>query len=405
MEPCVIHNKSQYEVALNEIDGLIALDPESGTPEGDRLDLLALLIETYENEHFKFRRPGPIEAIKFRMEEQGLQQRNLIPYIGSKSKVSEILSGKRSLTLPMVRALSAGLGISADILIQDPIIDQAESFNIEWEKFPLKEMIKRRWIDATLEDLKDHTADLLASYFAPLGDGRSIPILTRCTFHQRSGKEMDRYALMAWTARVISRAKSECCFSKYITGTVDDDFIRKVGKLSWSNQGPVLAKEFLAKKGIALVIEPNLPKTKLDGASMLTSEGMPVIGLTIRYDRIDSFWFTLIHELVHVSRHLTSTDDTFIDDLEVEAEDDPREREADVVAKECLIPKSKWTRSPAFRQRTPEAITELANVLSIHPAIIAGRIRYEKRNYKILNQMVGHGEVRKLFDDEQWKME
>ena len=405
MEPRVIHDENQYETALKEIDGLVALDPESGTPEGDRLDLLALLIETYENEHFKFRRPGPIEAIKFRMEEQGLQQRDLVPYIGSKSKVSEILSGKRSLTLPMVRALSAGLGISADILIQDPIIDQAESFNIEWEKFPLKEMIKRRWIDATLEDLKDHTADLLASYFAPLGDGLSIPILTRCTFHQRSGKEMDRYALMAWTARVISRAKSECCFSNYIAGTVDDDFIREIGRLSWSNQGPVLAKEFLSKKGIALVIEPHLPKTRLDGASMLTPEGMPVIGLTIRYDRIDSFWFTLIHELVHVSKHLKSPDDTFIDDLEVEAEDDPREKEADVVAKDCLIPKSKWTRSPAFRQRTPEAIRDLASELNIHPAIIAGRIRYEKRNYKILNQMVGHGEVRKLFDDVQWEME
>lgn len=405
MEPRVINNKGQHETALNEIDGLIALDPEPGTPEGDRLELLALLIDTYENEHFKFRRPGPIEAIKFRMEEQGLQQRALVPYIGSKSKVSEILSGKRPLTLAMVRALSAGLGISADVLIQDPIVDQAESFNIEWEKFPIKEMIKRKWVDATLDDLKDHAYDLLVNYFAPLRDGQSIPILTRRTFHQRSGKEMDRYALMAWTARIISRAKSECCSSKYIPGTVDDEFIREVGKLSWSNQGPVLAKEFLSKRGIALVIEPHLPKTRLDGASMLTSDGMPVIGLTIRYDRIDSFWFTLIHELVHVSRHLKSSDDTFIDDLEVEAEDDPREREADTVAKECLIPKSKWSRSPAFRQRTPETIKELANDLSIHPAIIAGRIRFEKRNYKILNQMVGHGEVRKLFDDVHWEVE
>ncbi len=405
MEPRIIHDENQYETALNEIDGLIVLDPEPGTPEGDRLDLLALLIETYENEHFKFRRPGPIEAIKFRMDEQGLQQRDLVPYIGSKSKVSEILAGKRPLTLPMVRALSAGLGISADILIQDPIVDQVESFNIEWEKFPLKEMIKRRWIEAPLEDLKDHAADLLVNYFAPLGNGLSIPILTRCTFHQRSGKEMDRYALMAWTARVIYRAKIECCFSKYVPGTVNDEFIKEVGKLSWSNQGPVLAKEFLSKKGIALVIEPHLPKTRLDGASMLTSDGMPVIGLTIRYDRIDSFWFTLIHELVHISRHIKSPDDTFIDDLEVEAEDDPREREADMVTKDCLIPKSKWSRSSAFRQRTPEAIKELASVLSIHPAIIAGRIRFEKRNYKILNQMVGHGEVRKLFDDVQWEIE
>lgn len=405
METRVIQNKSQHEAALNKIDGLIALDPELGTPEGDRLELLALLIETYENEHFKFRRPGPIEAIKFRMEEQRLQQRDLIPYIGSKSKVSEILSGKRPLTLPMVRALSSGLGISADILIQDPIVDQAESHNIEWEKFPLKEMIKRNWIDATFDDLKVRASEIAINFFSPLGDGLSIPVLTRCTFHQRAGREMDRYALMAWTARVISRGKSECCFSKYVPGTVDDDFIKEIGKLSWSHQGPVLAKEFLSNKGIALVIEPHLPKTRLDGASMLTPEGMPVIGLTIRYDRVDSFWFTLIHELVHISRHLDSPEETFIDDLEAEAEDDPREQEADRVARECLIPKSKWHRSPAFRQGTTQVINELANELSIHPAIIAGRIRFEKRNYKILNQLVGRGEVRKLFPEVNWEME
>ncbi len=403
MEPRVIHDENQYETALKEIDGLVVLDPESGTPEGDRLDLLALLIETYENEHFKFRRPGPLEAIKFRMEEQGLHQRDLVPYIGSKSKVSEILAGKRTLTLPMVRALSAGLGISADILIQDPIVDQIESFSIDWGKFPLKEMIKRNWIDASTVELKDHATDLLIKFFAPLGDGFSIPILTRCTFHHRTGREMDHYALLAWTARVIYKAKEECCSSKYVAGSVNDDFIREVGKLSYLEQGPVLAKEFLSKKGIALVVEPHLPKTRIDGASMLTTDGMPVIGLTIRYDRIDSFWFTLIHELVHVSKHLKSPDETFIDDLEVEAEDDPKEREADQLAREWLIPRSKWSRSPAYRQKTPQAIRDLASELNIHPAIIAGRIRHEKRNYKILNQMVGHGEVRKLFEEVQWK--
>ena len=78
--------------------------------------------------------------------------------------------------------------------------------------------------------------------------------------------------------------------------------------------------------GIPLVVEPHLPKTRLDGAAMLSSKGRPVIGLTIRHDRIDNFWFTLVHELIHVQEHLTTDSETFIDDIESGPGSDPRER-------------------------------------------------------------------------------
>ncbi|OGL61538.1 MAG: hypothetical protein A3I72_08570 [Candidatus Tectomicrobia bacterium RIFCSPLOWO2_02_FULL_70_19] len=119
MEPRLIKTEEDHEASLAEVERLVALDPAPNTPEGDRLELLATLVEEYEKDHFPIEKPTPIEAILFRMEQQGLEQKDLIPYIGSKSKVSEVLSGKRRLTLRMVRALNQGLGIPLEVLTHE----------------------------------------------------------------------------------------------------------------------------------------------------------------------------------------------------------------------------------------------------------------------------------------------
>ena len=110
-----IHNEADYEAALSEVDAL--MDAMPGTPEGDRLDVLVTLIEGYEARHWAIEAPGPIEAIRMRMEQKHLRQRDLVPMIGSRGRVSEILSGKRALTLPMIRRLAKGLDLPADVLI------------------------------------------------------------------------------------------------------------------------------------------------------------------------------------------------------------------------------------------------------------------------------------------------
>lgn len=112
----LIKTEDDYLSALKRIDELF--DSEPNTPEGDELELIVTLVELYEKNNFPIESPTPIEAIKFRMEQLNLTQKDLVQYIGSKSKVSEILSGKRSLSLNMIRKLSVGLGISAEILIQ-----------------------------------------------------------------------------------------------------------------------------------------------------------------------------------------------------------------------------------------------------------------------------------------------
>jgi len=116
----VLHTDTDHREALTELDRLMDIDPEPGTPEADELQLLALVIEDYEKERFPIGLPDPIEAIRFCMDQQGLSQQDLVPYFGSKRRVSDALSGKRALTLSMVRALHDGLGIPADVLLQLP---------------------------------------------------------------------------------------------------------------------------------------------------------------------------------------------------------------------------------------------------------------------------------------------
>jgi len=114
----VIHTDAEHREALAALDRLLELDPDPGTPDADELELLALTVESYEKERFPIASPDPVEAIRFRMDQAGLAQRDLIPYIGSKSKVSEVLSGKRSLSLRMIQGLHEGLGIPLEVLVR-----------------------------------------------------------------------------------------------------------------------------------------------------------------------------------------------------------------------------------------------------------------------------------------------
>src|SRR5512145_3131567 len=118
MEIKPIRTKADYRKALKEIETL--MHAEAGTPEGERLDVLATLVEAYERKQFPMDLPDPVEAIKFRMEQQGLGPKDLVPMIGQLNRVYEILSRKRPLTLAMIRALHDKLGIPSEVLIREP---------------------------------------------------------------------------------------------------------------------------------------------------------------------------------------------------------------------------------------------------------------------------------------------
>lgn len=115
-----IRTQDDYQATLREISALMALDPDVNTPEGDRLDVLVTLVQAFEQRNFPMDLPDPVEAIKFRMEQQGLKPKDLEPMIGQRNRVYEILNRKRPLTMAMVWRLHTGLGIPAESLIRQP---------------------------------------------------------------------------------------------------------------------------------------------------------------------------------------------------------------------------------------------------------------------------------------------
>lgn len=379
----LIKSAHDHESALMRLMSLMDLDPQPGSAESDEIDVLALLIEKYEEEHFPINKPDPIEAIKFRMEQQGLKNRDLIPFIGSAPKVSEILNGTRSLSLNMIRKLSSGLDISAEVLIQLPEQKHAIQKEVDWQAFPIAEMRKRGYFDGfngSLQELKEYAAETLSDFIGSVKSGFNLqPALLRASSHLRTNdKETDPYALWAWQIRVLQKAAEQNLPYQYRANTVNLKWMQNISKLSWLESGPLLAIEFLNKSGIHVIIEPHLPKTYLDGAVCMSIDGNPIIALSLRYNRLDSFWFSLMHEMAHIALHLDGNESWYLDDLDAQGADEI-EQQADAMAREALIPESIWSGSNVS---SAEAVRELAKELQISPCIVAGRARFESGDHK-----------------------
>ena len=392
-----IRTEEDQKRALARIDEIF--DAEEGTPEGDELEVLVDLVMFYESKTVDIGFPDPISAIKFRMDQAGLTQRDLIPYIGNRSKVSEVLSGKRDLTLSMARALHQNLGIPADVLLQKPGAEFDSTLEeIDPRRYPLKEMAKRGWIPQ-LSDLADRAKKEILALMEKAGGPETAAIpLYRKNGHRRLNAKADPYALRAWCWRVLGVANENPPEADYQSGTVTPEFMQEIAHLSVSEDGPRRAQERLAEHGIALVVERHLPRTHLDGAALRLQDGRPVIGLTLRYDRIDNFWFSLMHELAHVGLHMDKgEDEPFIDDLSLNVTD-PLENQADRHAQDALIPPEIWESNPVRERATVLAVYDLAQEVGVHPAVIAGRVRHERGNYRLLSQLVGSGKVRRQFE-------
>jgi HTH-type transcriptional regulator/antitoxin HigA len=396
-----IRTETDYDAALARIDELMGAAP--GTPESDELDVLADLVEIYEARNEPMGYPTPIAAIEFRMEQAGLSPRDLVPFIGTRAKVSEVLSGKRKLTMPMARALHEHLGIPAEVLLQDGSSTFEPSLvGIEWERFPVRAMAKCGWIPKA-RNLGARAEECVRDLIRRAG-GLEVAeaALYRKNDHARANAKTDPYALKAWCWQVLATANESKPATQYKPGTVTLEFLRELARLSWSDEGPRLAREFLAKQGISLVVVPHLPKTYLDGAALMLGDGTPVVGLTLRYDRLDNFWFCLLHEVAHIGRHIDRGEgESFIDDLTLRdvgrGREDSRELEADEWAEEALVPNDAWEAAAARENPTPSAVLSLAKTLNVAPAVIAGKIRHERKNYRMLSHFVGSGEVRRLL--------
>ena len=396
MDTKIIRTEIQYHAYLDEIEHLMSRGEGLSAAEIDRLEVLTVLIEAYENGKYPVEPPDPVDAILFRMEEKSLRQADLIPYFGTSSRVSEVLKRKRPLTVQMIRAISVGLGISADTLIGLGEVSVPEKKEIDWSKFPIKEMMTRGWLAHVTNRDADFAEDLVKNYIAGAGLQFGAASFRR-TLSGEAKSPTTLYALYAWLARVIQRTRHK----KKQLGTFEKNrltasFLRELAQMSWSERGPLLAIEYLQKHGISVVIEPRLKGTQLDGAALKDIDGTPVIALTLRFDRLDNFWFTLLHEVVHIWKHVDNETDAFVDDLNATSVD-RREAEANRLAGEAFIPRLIWKRSDAFISPSKDTIEKLARDLKIHPAIIVGRLHKESGNFALFNAMVGHHEVRTML--------
>lgn len=399
-----IRDREGYLAAMSQAEAIIARDPTPDSPEAEKLEVLSLVIADYEKKNFFFDVPDPISAIEFRMEEQGLRQRDLIPILGSRSRVSEILSRKRPLTLPMIRALSENLGIPTDVLIRSPKsypADHPVTDELAWSKFPFQAMRKRGWLSAEPRSTPAQIQSAVQQFlFEASGIAASAPLYRRSL----TGLGVDgledsaKYAVLAWSARIFQKAKIHGgAVQNFLFTSVTDDFFRALVVQSKHVDGPKRAISMLADIGIQVIFEPALPGSLIDGAAFLATDMRPIIGLTLRFDRVDYFWFTLLHELAHVWKHLNTPNDGFIDRIDATDDGKRREQEANRIARDTLIPRQVWNRSTARIDTTLSSIIDLAAELSIHPAIVAGRIHYESGKYGRFRSLMGQGSVRKQF--------
>ncbi|GHX72596.1 ImmA/IrrE family metallo-endopeptidase [Vibrio cholerae] len=260
-----------------------------------------------------------------------------------------------------------------------------------WELIPIKELVHNKWLSAqnAVEELKQ----LIVSS----GSLTNFAYHKKSSFNEKSAKQA---ALFAWETKILSEAQNVIRENKVEFTEYNPAWISELLRLTKAPNGPLIAQQLLLEKGIVLVIEKHLQQTYLDGAAMLSEEGFPVIGMTLRHNRIDNFWFVLFHELAHVYLHLlTNKFPVFLDEKVGEGDDsdDPLENEANNFARNTLITPEKWAACVSPVMTTPKAVEIDAKNLDIHPAIVAGRIRFEKNDYTILNDFLGHGQVRQLF--------
>lgn len=397
----VIKSGNDYAQAMVRLTALMALDPKDGSKEDNELELLALVIEDYERKIVPPVTPDPIEAILFRMDQMKLARKDLEPYIGSTSKVSEVLSRKRPLSLPMIRRLHNGLDIPADVLIGGETGTKVvgEEPEMDYAKWPLKEMLARKCFgdfSGNAQRLKDYAEDLVLKFMQGLLPKQTAPAFLRAPLHQRGTRDADEYALLAWRLCVIKKARTNPAPRDYKKGVITAKWLKDLARLSAFDDGPRLAREQLGMAGITLVVEPHFKGTYLDGAAML-DEGRPIVAMTLRHDRLDNFWFVLMHELAHVAKHLDAANPLFTDDLDSPDEQDRKEREADDMAGEALIPQAAWEKSAARTSHLTKDVVALAEKLGVHPAIVAGRVRHETKNYRILVKPLGHGQASRHF--------
>ena len=342
-----------------------------------------------------FRPVKPGEILQDELEARGWTQADLAQILGRPLQVvNEIIAGKKAITAETAIALSRALDTSAEYWLkldalfrldlvrqrqpcpEQDIARRARLFSV----VPVKELLKRRWLQVTDPQDPDQLEPAICRF---LGVG-SLEVEPDLAFAARRSHRGDASssALRAWICHVRTLATSVQTAPFNPVGL--KEHIASLTKLSAQEGGVSLVPARLAELGIRFVTADHLPNTCVDGATFWLDKTSPVVALSLRYDRVDWFWFTLMHELAHVAlRHAMGK--TWIDDALVGRDAEPSdaanepESAADALASEWLIPPASFaafvssTKPFFYRQR----VLAFAQAVGVHPGIVVGRLQHD----------------------------
>lgn len=255
------------------------------------------------------------------------------------------------------------------------------------KNIPLKELINRE----AISENKDQEFEVF-KLISRAAKNNATPLF-------RAGKipQSDKRNVLVtiWQGLINKRAKELHALPVY-KKNIDKNFISELIKKSADISHLPSISGYLHNSGVGLIIEPTFPGLGVDGLVYRNKKGNPIIALSLRYDRLDNFWFTLAHELSHIALHYEHLDDAIIEDLD-QTNISEIEDEANYFASESIISSSIWRRCEFRRKQTDDSLNELAKSQGIHPTLLAGKLRNETGNYELFSKLVNKYHVREIL--------
>lgn len=248
-----------------------------------------------------------------------------------------------------------------------------------------KELVARRWLKTVDDD------SALATVFFDL------PLSKQPTLFRKSAKANENL-LAIWQARARVQAEYLCLAEERPAFTgLTKEHLRKLARLSVDPKIVRQLPSILAEFGIILVYVCALPGMSADGAVFHLSMGHPVIAMSLRFPRLDYFWFTLLHELAHLVLHADQLKEPVFFDVEVSEEKDRAERAANRLAKDSMVDREYWRNCAPKYDPSDRAVQAYAAEQGVHPSLIAGLLRKESGNYKRYSSIINEHDVREII--------
>ena len=259
--------------------------------------------------------------------------------------------------------------------------DALKSYAIFMEK--LNELPKQKRLKSDVEK---------AQLFREIHENISNPTLFR-----KSESSNATLSLM-WFGRAKKIASMFVSLNKVVEFKgISKQELRELSTLTQDLNNLRKLESILLEKGIVLVFERSLQGDNLDGASYLLDSGQALIAMSLRYGRVDNFWFTLMHELSHLVLHREQLSSPIIDDLDSDSSGSLIELEADKLALNSLIPRNMWRTCPAKYSLTSDNVIKFSDEIGVHPAIVAGRLRKELDRWDIFTDLINEYDVREYL--------